>query len=80
MDPRGEEIVESVPTVSHGYAAETLEMVEAAAAHAADTEMREIQGELDFGGAEAALAEQARDAERGVEPGPAPSEERAGAS
>ncbi|WP_349370872.1 MFS transporter [Salinarimonas sp.] len=53
LDPRGEEIVETVPTVSHGYAAETLEAVEAHAAQAAEAELREIQGEFDFGEAEA---------------------------
>lgn len=74
LDPRGEETVVSVPTVSHGYAAESLEMVETAAAQAAEAELREIQGELDFDGPGAEGSEPGVGADR------APREQSAGAS
>lgn len=77
LDPRGEETVETMPTVSHGYAAETLEMVETHAAQAADAEWREIQGELDFG--EPPKREGRAAEEEAPAPADAREEERAGA-
>ncbi|GGK29626.1 MFS transporter [Salinarimonas ramus] len=61
LDPRAEEVVESVPTVSHAHAAETMEAIEAAAVQAEQAEFLELQGELDFGhpAAEPAPAETA---------------------